>query len=67
MVFYTPEKIRQIAIDIIVYLQLAGYFFSGKKHPGRAAEHLNISPCFLSGKTLQNGFTQGAFTADSSN
>ncbi len=52
VVLYTTKQVHQIAVDIVIDLQLARLFFLGEKHPGRAAEYLNIPLHFVRGEAL---------------
>ena len=52
VVLYTTKQVHQIAVDIVIDLQLARLLLLGEKYPGRATEYLNIALHLVRGETL---------------
>ena len=52
MVLHTAEEVHQVAVDVVVDLQLVCFLLLGEKHPSRAAEYLYIAPYLIGGEPL---------------
>ena len=67
MILDTAIEIDEIAVDVVIYLQLAGLLRLTKQHPTGPAKHLDIPADLTGRKARYNLLAQRPLAADPTN